>query len=80
MLNGAVVAESDRTEVVEGNHYFPPGSVNGDYLRESQTQTYFPTRKTYTAEFYAVLDGEGTAVGRRRVSDTKFKCRIVGFD
>ena len=31
--NGAVIAESDRTEVVEGNHYFPPDSVRRELLR-----------------------------------------------
>jgi uncharacterized protein (DUF427 family) len=25
--NGATIAESDKTIVVEGNHYFPPESV-----------------------------------------------------
>jgi uncharacterized protein (DUF427 family) len=31
--NGTVIAESDKTVVIEGNHYFPPGSVNKQYLR-----------------------------------------------
>jgi len=38
--NGAVIAESDATRVVEGNHYFPPGSVNPDHLRPSAKETY----------------------------------------
>src|SRR5215813_1028469 len=33
--NGAVLAESDKTIVVEGNHYFPPEAVNRDYLQSS---------------------------------------------
>ena len=33
--NGAVLAESDATIVVEGNHYFPPDSVDPAYLRDS---------------------------------------------
>ena len=33
--NGAVLAESDRTVVVEGNHYFPPEDVNHEYLQAS---------------------------------------------
>jgi uncharacterized protein (DUF427 family) len=37
--NGAVIAESDRTVVVEGNHYFPPQSVKQEYLRPSGTHT-----------------------------------------
>jgi len=37
--NGAVIAESDRFEVVEGNVYFPPETVKGEYLRPSGTHT-----------------------------------------
>jgi uncharacterized protein (DUF427 family) len=37
--NGVVLAESDETIVVEGNHYFPPDSVNWDHLEQSDTHT-----------------------------------------
>lgn len=37
--NGTVIAESDRTVVVEGNHYFPPDSVNSRHLRKNAKQT-----------------------------------------
>ena len=37
--NGHVIARSDDTVVVEGNHYFPPGSVDRALLRESDTRT-----------------------------------------
>jgi uncharacterized protein (DUF427 family) len=37
--NGVILAESDRTEVVEGNHYFPPDSINKEYFQESTTHT-----------------------------------------
>ncbi len=36
---GTVVAESDDTVVVEGNHYFPAESVRRDYLLPSNTKT-----------------------------------------
>lgn len=36
---GAMLAESDDTVVVAGNHYFPRDTVNRDYLRESSTHT-----------------------------------------
>jgi uncharacterized protein (DUF427 family) len=39
MWNGAVLAESDRTVVVEGNHYFPVGDVNRRYFEDSGTHT-----------------------------------------
>jgi uncharacterized protein (DUF427 family) len=41
-LNGATIAESDKTVVVEGNHYFPPDSVNTQYLRQSTTTSRCP--------------------------------------
>ncbi|MFM7438120.1 MAG: DUF427 domain-containing protein [Snowella sp.] len=37
--NGAILAESDRGEVVEGNYYFPPDSINKDYFKPSTTHT-----------------------------------------
>ena len=40
--NGVVIAESDHTVVVEGNHYFPADSVKREFLRESDTHTTCP--------------------------------------
>lgn len=37
--NGAVIAESDRCEIVEGNRYFPPEAVKREFLRESSSHT-----------------------------------------
>jgi len=37
--NGEVIAESDNTEIVEGNHYFPFEAVKAEYLRESEFRT-----------------------------------------
>lgn len=37
--NGTVVAESDDTVVVEGNHYFPEASLKKEYLLSSNTRT-----------------------------------------
>jgi uncharacterized protein (DUF427 family) len=50
--NNAVLAESDRTEVVEGNHYFPPDAVNRAYLRPSQTHTVCSWKGT--ASYYDI--------------------------
>jgi len=38
--NNAILAESDQYEVVEGNIYFPPGSINPDYFRPSDHHTH----------------------------------------
>ncbi|MGH2592373.1 MAG: DUF427 domain-containing protein [Anaerolineae bacterium] len=37
--NGVALAESDRTIVVEGNHYFPPDSIKPEYFKDSRTHT-----------------------------------------
>jgi uncharacterized protein (DUF427 family) len=37
--NNAVLAESDKTIVVEGNHYFPPDAVHSEFFQPSQTHT-----------------------------------------
>lgn len=37
--NGAIIAESGDTVLVEGNYYFPLSSVRSDYLRESTTHS-----------------------------------------
>ncbi|HEX6749177.1 MAG TPA: DUF427 domain-containing protein [Longimicrobium sp.] len=51
--NGAVIAESDEYEVVEGNVYFPEDAVKREYLRESQTHTICPWKGT--ASYYSVV-------------------------
>ncbi|WP_218943652.1 DUF427 domain-containing protein [Exilibacterium tricleocarpae] len=51
--NGAVIAASDDTEVVEGNHYFPPESLNREFLQLSDTQTVCGWKGT--ASYYTVV-------------------------
>ena len=51
--NGATVAESDRTVVVEGNHYFPPDAVDRRYLSGSETHTRCPWKGR--ARYYDVI-------------------------
>jgi uncharacterized protein (DUF427 family) len=51
--HGAVLAESDRTIVVEGNHYFPPDTLHAHYFRPSDTHTvcwWKGTANYYTVE------------------------------
>ena len=52
---GAVLAESDRTIVVEGNHYFPPDAVRRDHFRPSETHTVCGWKGT--ASYYDVVVG-----------------------
>lgn len=51
--NGAVLAESDDTVVVEGNHYFPPASINREHFRRSSTHTHCPWKGD--ASYYDVV-------------------------
>jgi uncharacterized protein (DUF427 family) len=51
-----VIAESDRTISIEGNHYFPFESVNQDYLRDS-THTSSCGWKGL-ANYYSIAVGE----------------------
>ncbi len=51
--NDKVLAESDDTIVVEMNHYFPPDSVNKEYVRESSTHTTCPWKGL--ASYYDVV-------------------------
>jgi uncharacterized protein (DUF427 family) len=44
--NGAVIADSDDTVVVEGNHYFPPEAVDTALLRPSDTTSVCPWKGT----------------------------------
>lgn len=37
--NGVVLAESDKTQMVEGNYYFPPESVHWEYFKPSEHHT-----------------------------------------
>ena len=54
--NGTIVAESDATRVVEGNHYFPPDSVKREYLKDSKTTTVCPWKGEAS---YYTLEVEG---------------------
>jgi uncharacterized protein (DUF427 family) len=54
---GAVLAESAETVVVEGNHYFPPGAVAKERLVPSDTHTTCPWKGV--ASYYHVdVDGK----------------------
>jgi uncharacterized protein (DUF427 family) len=55
--NGAILAESDEVELVEGNVYFPPDAVRSEYLKPSDTHTVCWWKGT--ASYYTVVvDGK----------------------
>lgn len=54
--NNVVLAQSDTTEVFEGNHYFPADSLRMEYFSESDTTSACPFKGT--ASYYS-LEVEG---------------------
>ncbi len=56
-FQGTVIAESDNTVVVEGNHYFPTDSVVWEHLAKNDRTTGCPWKGT--ASYYSVsVDGQ----------------------
>ncbi|MEV1131967.1 DUF427 domain-containing protein [Agromyces sp. NPDC049794] len=55
--NGAVIAESDETIVVEGNHYFPRESIDPSYFVSSENHTVCPWKGT-ASYFHVEVDGK----------------------
>ena len=58
--NGAVLAESRETVVLEGNHYFPPDAIHREYFRPSATQTVCGWKGT-ADYFHIEVDGQTNA-------------------
>ncbi|MGB1039354.1 MAG: DUF427 domain-containing protein [Flavobacteriales bacterium] len=55
--NNVVLAKSDNTIEIEGNDYFPPSSLNREYLKEISDKSTCPWKGT--ASYYdIVVDGK----------------------
>jgi uncharacterized protein (DUF427 family) len=55
--NNKVLAESEETIVVEGNHYFPLSAIHAEFFQDSRTHTSCPWKGT--ASYYdVVVDGK----------------------
>lgn len=54
---GTVLAESENTVVVEGNHYFPKDSIKSTYFQQSDTHTTCPW-KGKASYFHLDVGGE----------------------
>ena len=54
--NGRILAESEDTVVVEGNHYFPKESIAKAYFKPSKTHTHCPWKGD--ASYYNLLVDE----------------------
>jgi uncharacterized protein (DUF427 family) len=55
--NGVVLAESDKTVIVEGNHYFPSDSIKKEYFLDSSTHTICPW-KGEASYYNVVVEGQ----------------------
>lgn len=58
--NGTVIAQSDNTVVVEGNHYFPRDSIVESLYKPSDHTTFCPWKGT-ASYFDVVVDGQTNA-------------------
>ena len=58
--NDQILAQSDQTIMVEGNHYFPPDAVNKEYFDGSRLHTICPW-KGQASYFDVVVDGQVNA-------------------
>lgn len=54
--NNTLLAESDDTVVVEGNHYFPPASMRSEHFRKTDHHSVCPWKGT--ASYYDVIVGD----------------------
>ncbi len=74
--NGAVLAESDKCEVVEGNQYFPADSINKQYFKESSTHTTCPWKGV--ASYYTIeVDGQENKDAAWYYPTTKDKAKNI---
>ena len=80
-FNGVTLAESDITEVVEGNYYFPPQSLNMDYFSDSANHTTTLCGWKGRANYYDIaVDGETAADAAWYYAEPKeAAAQIAGF-
>ena len=56
MRDNLVLAESDQTKIIEGNHYFPPESIRKEYFQKSDKHTTCPWKGQ--ASYYHIVIGD----------------------
>lgn len=57
-VDGTIIADSETTVVVEGNHYFPPDSIDWSYFDKAELTTGCPWKGT--ASYYSITVGDTT--------------------
>jgi uncharacterized protein (DUF427 family) len=58
VFNGVVIAETEETVMVEGNHYFPPESLKGEYFSETPAYNTTCPWKGVASYYDVEVDGE----------------------
>jgi len=74
--NGAVLAESEDTVVVDGNHYFPADSLRPELFRESGEKSSCPW-KGQASYYDVVVDGETNAASAWYYPEPKEAAREI---
>lgn len=74
--NGAVIAQSDDTVVVDGNHYFPEATLNRDYVTFSNHKSSCPWKGQ--ASYYSlIVEGELNTDAAWYYADPKPEAEMV---
>lgn len=50
--NGEILADSNETKIIEGNHYFPPDAIRKKFFHHSETHTHCPWKGV--ASYYTI--------------------------
>ncbi|CAE6465525.1 unnamed protein product [Rhizoctonia solani] len=75
-IGDTLLADSDQTIVVEGNHYFPPDSLNKAYFKESDTHTTCPW-KGVASYYHVEVDGKTISDAAWYYPETKEKANNI---
>lgn len=74
--NGAVLAESDQTIILEGNHYFPPQDIRREHFLDSPQNTTCPWKGV--ASYYdVVVEGQVNPGGAWYYPDAKHAAKQI---
>lgn len=74
--NGQVLAESNDTVVIENNHYFPADSVNKEFFKPSEYQTFCPWKGT--AAYNSIeVNGETNGDAVWHYPETKDGAKVI---
>lgn len=74
--NGQVLAESDKTVVIENNHYFPADSTNKEFFKSSEYKTVCPWKGTASYDSIEV-NGETNTDAAWHYPETKGGAKVI---